>query len=113
MDCIEIKQIFKRGQGYNDKISISEQDYNDLINAGFSRIEKVEILEDEYYETEDDLMALLLKTPILNDFSELKNKKIEHRDRVEKDLFEEYVKMYKTERGILLKRRLYGIVAKK
>lgn len=113
MDCIEIKQIFKRGQGYNDKISISEQDYNDLINAGFSRIEKVEILEDEYYQTEDDLMALLLKTPILNDFSKVNNEKIEDKDRVEKDLFEEYVKKYKTERGILLKRRLYGIVAKK
>ncbi|MBP3502548.1 MAG: methyltransferase domain-containing protein [Clostridia bacterium] len=113
MDCIEIKKIFKRGQGYNDKMSIAEQDYNDLINAGFSRIEKVEILEDEYYETEDDLMALLLKTPILNDFSEVNNEKIEDKDRVKKDFFDEYVKRYKTERGILLKRRLYGIVAKK
>ena len=31
----------------------------------------------------------------------------------EKDLFDEYVKRYKTEKGILLKRVLYGITAKK
>lgn len=58
-------------------------------------------------------MALLLKTPILDDFSEIKGKAFEHRTIVEKDLFDEYVKRYKTEKGILLKRVLYGIVAKK
>lgn len=113
MDCIEIKQIFKRGQAYKDKISISDQDYNDLKMAGFKYVEKVEILEHEYYKTEDDLMALLLKTPILDDFSEIEDKEILHRDMIEKDLFNQYVRKYKTEKGILLKRRLYGIVAKK
>ena len=32
---------------------------------------------------------------------------------IEKELFDKYVKKYKTEKGILLKRRLYGIIAKK
>ena len=54
-------------------------------------------------------MALLLKTPILEDFSEIKKGK----SIIEKDLFDEYVKRYKTEKGIILKRVLYGIVAKK
>ena len=58
-------------------------------------------------------MALLLKTPILDDFSEIKSKEFEHGIIIEKDLFDEYVKRYKTEKGILLKRVLYGIVAKK
>lgn len=112
-DCWEIKKIFGRGQAYNDKIAISEKDYLDLKEAGFKNIEKVEILQNEYYETEEDLMALLLKTPILDDFSEIKEEKFEHRTIIEKNLFDEYVKRYKTEKGILLKRVLYGILAKK
>ena len=112
-DCWELKEIFGRGQSYNDEIAISEKDYQDLKETGFTKIEKVEILQNEYYETEDDLMALLLKTPILNDFLETNNKEFEHRPIIEKDLFEKYVKKYKTEKGILLKRVLYGIVAKK
>lgn len=112
-DCWEIKELFGRGQAYNDEITISEKDYLDLKKAGFKNIEKVEILQNEYYETEDDLMALLLKTPILDDFSEISGEEFEHRIIVERDLFDEYVKRYKTEKGILLKRVLYGIVAKK
>lgn len=112
-DCWEIKELFGRGQSYNDEISISEKDYLDLKEAGFKDIEKVKILQNEYYETENDLMALLLKTPILDDFSEIEEKKFKHRSIIEREVFDEYVKKYKTERGILLKRVLYGIVAKK
>ena len=112
-DCWEIKELFGRGQAYNDEIAISEKDYLDLKEAGFKNIEKVEISQNEYYETEDDLMALLLKTPILDDFSEMNDGEFEHRTIVEKDLFDEYVKRYKTEKGILLKRVLYGIIARK
>ena len=109
-DCWEIKELFGRGQAYNDEIAISEKDYLDLKEAGFKKIQKVEVLENEYYQTEDDLMALLLKTPILDNFSEIG---LEHKPVIEKDLFDEYVKRYKTEKGILLKRVLYGIIAKK
>lgn len=112
-DCWEIKELFGRGQAYNDEIAISEKDYQDLVEAGFKNIEKVKILQNEYYETEDDLMALLLKTPILEDFSEMSGKEAVHRNVVEQNLFNEYVRRYKTEKGILLKRVLYGIVAKK
>lgn len=112
-DCWEIKELFGRGQAYNDEIAISEKDYLDLKEAGFKNIEKVKILQNEYYETEDDLMALLLKTPILDDFSEIRGKESARRNVVEKNLFNEYVRRYKTEKGILLKRVLYGIVAKK
>ena len=112
-DCWEIKELFGRGQAYKDEIAISEKDYLDLKEAGFKSIEKVEILQNEYYETEDDLIALLLKTPILDDFSEISGEDFEHRTIVERDLFDVYVKMYKTEKGVLLKRVLYGIVAKK
>ena len=112
-DCWELKELFGRGQGYTDELAISDIDYRDIVAAGFSQIEKVEIFEDEYYETADDLMALLLKAPILDDFSEINNARFEHRSLIEKDLFDAYVKQYKTEKGIFLKRKLYGIVAKK
>jgi len=112
-DCWELKEIFGRGQAFKDEISIGEKDYNDLKEAGFSEIEKVEVLEYEYYKTEEDLLALLLKTPILDDFSEIDNKHYEHREEIEKDLFDKYVKMFRKEQGILLKRVLYGIIAKK
>lgn len=112
-DCWELKELFKRGQAYKDKISIAEKDYNDLREAGFTKIEKVEIYENEYYETAEDLMALLLKVPILDDFSEINNESFMHRTGIEKDLFVEYVNKNTTEKGILLKRVLYGIVARK
>lgn len=112
-DCWELKELFGRGQAYYDKVAISEKDYNDLKDAGFSKIELVEILEDEYYETEEDLLALLIKTPILDDFSEEDNSEFEQGKEIEKDLFQEYVNRYRTDKGILLKRVLYGIVAKK
>lgn len=106
-DCWELKEVFGRGQAYNDEIAVSDKDYEDIEEAGFRNIEKIEILENEYYETEEDLLALLLKTPILDEFSS------EDKQVIEKDLFNEYVRKYKTEKGILLKRRLYGIVAQK
>lgn len=97
-DCLEIKELFGRGQAYNDEIAISEKDYQDLVEAGFKNIEKVKILQNEYYETEDDLMALLLKTPILDDFSEIDAKESIHRNVVEQNLFNEYVRRYKTKK---------------
>lgn len=112
-DCWEIKEIFGRGQAYNDEISIYEKDYYDLKEVGFKNIEKVEILQNEYYEAKEDLVALLLKTPILDEFSEINNESFEHKPIIENILLEEYINKFQTEKGILLKRVLYGIVAKK
>ena len=50
-------------------------------------------------------------TKRVKDFTEEEEAKI--REIIERDLFDEYVKTYKTEKGILLKRVLYGIIAKK
>ena len=112
-DCWELKELFGRGQAYNDEIAISEKDYQEIKEAGFEKIQKIKIIENEYYETKEDLIALLMKTPILNDFSEIhENKKLGHK-KVEIDLLNKYIQKNKKEKGILLKRRLYGIVAQK
>ena len=68
-DAWELKELFGRGQAYKDEISISQIDYENIKKAGFNEVEIEEIIQYEYYETEDDLLALLLKTPILDDFS--------------------------------------------
>ncbi len=112
-DCWELKQLFGRGQAFKDTKPISKIDYDNLKEAGFSKIELVEVLENEYYETEEDLLALLLKTPILDDFSEENNSEFIHRKEVEMDLLDKYANEYKTNKGILLKRVLYGIICKK
>lgn len=104
-DCWDLKELFKRGQAFNDDIAISQKDYENLKKAGFSKVDLQEVIQYEYYETEKDLLLLLMKTPILNDFSEQRY--------IEKDLFEQYVKSHITPKGIMLKRALYGIVARK
>ena len=109
-DCWELKKLFNRGQAYNDKITISQKDYWDIKNAGFKKIEMQEIIQYEYYKTKEDLLALLLKTPILDDFSELEPDKNAHKNYIEEDLFDKYVQDHTTKKGIELRRVLYGIV---
>ncbi len=112
-DCWELKKLFNRGQSFNDDISIRQKDYNDLKRAGFSEINLQEIVQYEYYKTANDLFALLLKTPILNNFSELDTSNNTHKNQIESDLFNQYISQHTTDKGIELKRVLYGIVAKK
>ena len=110
-DCWDLKELFGGGQCFNDKIPISIQDYNDIKDAGFKDVELIELKAKEYYKTKEDLFALLLKVPILDSFSatirneEILNKKM--------NLFEQYVRNNITEKGIVLRRVYYGIVAKK
>lgn len=108
-DCWELKKLFNRGQAFNDSIPISQKDYNDIKNAGFSDVNLQEIIQYEYYKTENDLLALLSKTPILDSFSGIANSK----NNIEIDLFKKYVNEHTSEKGIELKRVLYGIIAKK
>lgn len=107
-DCIELMDTFKKGDVERGKKAISQIDYEDLVNAGFKIIKMVEIFENEYYKTKEDLMALLLKTPIINDFSDT-----HYKNEIEEELLDKYVKENTTDKGILLKRKLYGIVAQK
>ena len=110
-DCWDLKELFGGGQCFLDEIPISIKDYNDIKEAGFSKVELIELKANEYYKTKDDLLALLLKVPILDSFSEtLRNEEILNKKM---DLFEKYVKVNTTPKGILLKRVYYGIIAKK
>lgn len=104
LDCWELKRHFKRGQSYNDEKPISLIDYENILEAGFKNVELVPIHVREYYETKEDILALLLKTPIINEFN------VEN-SIIEMDILDKYIEQHKTSKGILLLRRYYGITA--
>lgn len=108
LDCWTLKRMFGRGQAYHDINPISQIDYESIINAGFKDVELIPLHVIEYYKTKEDLYALLVKTPILNDFSEEYE-----RIPIEREIFEKYVNQNTTKKGIKLVRRYYGIIAKK
>lgn len=112
LDCWSLKRMFKRGQAYHDIKPISLIDYEAIMDAGFKEVELIPLHVIEYYKTKKDLYALLVKTPILDDFSEKSFNEYERRT-IEKEMFEKYVKQNTTEKGIKLIRRYYGIIGKK
>lgn len=112
MDCWELKRLFKKGQAYNGQIPDSVIDYENILSAGFKSVELVPIHIREYYETKEDLLALLMKTPILLDFSGETSDE-DSRATLDMKLLDEYIGSHLTDKGILLIRREYGITAVK
>lgn len=112
LDCWQLKKLFGKGQAYNDIKPISFIDYENILDAGFRNVELVPIHVREYYKTKEDLLALLLKTPILEDFSEINNDSLK-KEHIDLDKLEEYIRNNTNDKGILLIRRYYGIIARK
>lgn len=112
LDCWELKRLFGRGQAFHDINPISQVDYEAIIEAGFKDVELIPLHVIEYYKTKEDLYALLLKTPILNEFFE-DNFTDCDKAPIEHDIFEKYVANNTSSKGIKLIRRYYGIIAKK
>ena len=113
LDCWELKRLFERGQAYKDNKPISLIDYENLLDANFKDVELIPIHIREYYKTKEDLLALLLKTPILANFSEIEDSSEEVREDIDLSLLDKYIENNKTEKGIRLIRRYYGITARK
>ena len=112
LDCWSLKLQFGQGQAFNDEKPISLIDYENIIEAGFKKVELVPIHVREYYKTKEDLLALLLKTPILVDFSEIEgNENISNNVKIDNKILEKFIIENTTEKGILLIRRYYGITA--
>ena len=112
LDCWSLKRMFVRGQAYHDIKPISLIDYEAIMDAGFKDVELIPLHVIEYYKTKKDLYALLVKTPILDEFSEESFNGYE-RKPIEKEIFEKYVEKNATKKGIRLIRRYYGIIGKK
>lgn len=112
LDCWSLKRTFGRGQAYHDIKPISLIDYEAIMDAGFKEVELIPLHVIEYYKTKEDLYALLVKTPILDEFSEESFNEYE-RKPIEEEIFEKYVEQNTTKKGIRLIRRYYGIIGKK
>lgn len=106
LDCFELKKMYGKGQDYNDEKPVSQMDYEDILDSGFRNVELVPIHVREYYKTKEDLIALLIKTPILQDFSG-------QTEKLNFSIIDNYIKSHKSDKGILLIRRYYGIVGYK
>ena len=114
LDCWSLKLLFGKGQAFKDNKPISLIDYENIMNAGFKHVELVPIHVREYYKTKEDLLALLLKTPILTNFSEInENNEIDSVLEIDNEKLDEYIFENITDKGILLIRRYYGITATK
>lgn len=112
LDCWSLKRMFNRGQAYYDVKPISLIDYEAIMDAGFKDVELIPLHVIEYYKTKEDLYSLLVKTPILDEFSEELFNEYE-RKPIEKEIFKKYVEQNTTKKGIRLIRRYYGIIGKK
>ena len=113
LDCWQLKMLFNKGQAFNDIKPISQIDYENIINAGFRNVELIPIYDREYFKSKDDLLALLLKTPILDDFSEEHENNNIIKNNIDIKKLDEYIKNNTYSKGISLRRKYYGIVAYK
>lgn len=113
MDCYALKRMFGKGQGMRDNKPISVIDYENVLEAGFGEVELVPIHVREYYKTKKDLLMLLYKVPIINDFSEIEENNNLASEEIDETILDKYITENTYEKGILLIRRYYGIVAKK
>ena len=113
LDCWSLKRMFNKGQAYKDVKPISVIDYENIMDAGFKEVELIPLHVKEYFKSKDDLLALLLKTPILEDFSEIDDNKDLGNEIIDETILDKYIKENTFEKGILLIRRYYGIVAVK
>lgn len=103
-DCLELKRIFGRGQGYNKKMKLREKIENEIKDIELEKVSFYDIIQNEYYETEEDLLFLLKNTPIIPNFGN---------EKEDFNKFNEYLRKNTTENGILLKRKLFGVKIKK
>lgn len=114
LDCWSLKLLYGKGQDFLSVKPISQIDYEDIIKAGFKKVELIPLHVKEYYKTKEDLIALLTKTTIIEEFAEkVDNVSYLKNNRLDLDLLDKYIKENTTEKGILLIRRYYGIMATK
>lgn len=100
-DCLELKLMFGRGQGFDEVKNVSDDLYEEYQKLKFSEIKYFPIREVEYYETPEDLLYLLENTPIIPNFNKDKN---------DMKIFKEYCQKHTTKLGIRLDRQLYAFI---
>jgi SAM-dependent methyltransferase len=104
-DKFNIKQAFGRGQSLGSQDGTLKNKYiSELSEAGFSDIQSFEFDAKEYYKNYEDLMFLLIHTPIIPDFGEN-----------EKDfaVLEKFIAENQTKKGILTNSKRFMLTARR
>lgn len=103
-DCVDIKKIFGRGQGYGKwDSSRLIKDKEEFIQVGFKIIYAEDFIYNEYYDSIEELDNFLQGVPIFEDYDSEK-------DRTN---LETYCVKFRTEKGILLPRHRVVYVLQK
>lgn len=103
-DCVELKKVFKRGQGYGLwNQSRLKKDKQEFTQLAFKIIYSESINYKEYYKSTEEFDRFLQGVPIFEDFDSIKDKA----------LLQTYNKKFKTLKGILLPRQRVVYVMQK
>lgn len=103
-DCVELKKIFGRGQGYGTwNKSRLNKDKKEFSKIGFKIIFAKDISYNEYYDSIDEMDRFLQGVPIFEDFDSDKDK----------THLETYCKKFETPKGIRLPRQRVVYVVQK
>ncbi|MBU5354611.1 class I SAM-dependent methyltransferase [Paenibacillus barcinonensis] len=104
-DKLNIAQAFGRGQHYGIKPgALLERYRQELAHAGFRQIEVREYNVMEYYAAPEDLLFLLMHTPIVPHFGE---------NASDLETFKQFVQEHRYEKGIRTNSARFMITAKK
>lgn len=103
-DCVELKKVFGRGQGYGawDESRL-ENDKNEFTRLGFKIIFAKAISYNEYYDSLIEMDRFLQGVPIFEDFDSEKDR----------NYLQAYCKKFQTPKGIKLPRHRIVILSKK
>ncbi len=103
-DCVDLKKVFGRGQGYGTwDQSRLDKDKNEFTEIGFKIIFAKSINYNEYYDSIDEMDRFLQGVPIFEDFDSDKDR----------NHLEAYCEKFKTPKGILLPRQRVVYVIQK
>lgn len=102
-DARVLKEVFRRGQGYEKWQSVLKEDTEELEKSGFKVMYTKEFFYDEYYLSYGDLDIFLQGVPIFEDFDSVKDRR----------LLEEYIAKFQTPKGVRLPRHRVVTVSKK
>ncbi len=103
-DCQEIKEIFGRGQGFNQwHTSALEKAKQNLLENNFFIIFAQDYFYNEYYQSPEDLDLFLQGVPIFEDYDPENDKK----------MLKSYVAKFSIKKGIKFPRHRFVIVAQK
>ncbi|TSC90186.1 MAG: SAM-dependent methyltransferase [Microgenomates group bacterium Gr01-1014_5] len=95
-DCVDLKKVFGRGQGYGTwNESRLDKDKNEFTRIGFKIIFAKAFSYSEFYDSLGELDKFLQGVPIFEDFDS-------DQDR---DYLETYCKKFETPKGVLLPRQ--------